>query len=108
VGIVVVRAARGRTSPPSSDRGRSGRASAPSFQGTREDSLADTGRVDQKQDAGTALFPGCKEVSAAVRAGVRSIEDSPGPVSIVDLRSVNGNVASSVRIVDHTAQSGAI
>lgn len=70
-GIVVVRAARGRTPPPSSDRGRSGRVGAPGFQGTREGSLAGTSRVDQEHNAETALLAGRQEVSAVVRTEVR-------------------------------------
>ncbi|KAL6254479.1 hypothetical protein P5V15_014532 [Pogonomyrmex californicus] len=71
--------ARRRTPLPSSDRGGSGRIGTPGFQGTRKDSLAGISRVDQEQDAGTALFPGYEEVSAGARTGVRLIENDHGP-----------------------------
>jgi len=93
VGIVVC-AARRRTPSSSPDRGRSGCTGAPGFQGTREGSLVDISRVDQEQDARTALFSRYKEVSVAVRTEVRSIENGHGFIFIIVVQFMSESTIS--------------
>lgn len=94
MGIVIVCTARRRTSSPSSDRGRSGCSGTPGFQGTRQGSLAGISRVDQEQDAGTALLPRRKKVSVAARTGVWPIKDGNGSVFIIVVRFMSGSAIS--------------